>query len=48
VREERTRADIRIALPQTGRFADLKVGEKVAFGFESRRAVCFDASGHGV
>ena len=48
VREEKSRADVRIALPQTGRFADLKVGEKVAFGFESRRAVCFGASGHGV
>ena len=48
VREEKTRAEIRIALPQTGRFADLKVGEKIAFGFESQRAVCFRAGDHEV
>jgi len=48
VREEKTRVDIRIALPQTGRFTDLKVGEKVAFGFESQHAVCFVAGDHGV
>ncbi|HTQ00121.1 MAG TPA: ABC transporter ATP-binding protein [Casimicrobiaceae bacterium] len=47
VREARTRAEIRIALPQTGRFSDLEVGEAIAFGFEPQRAVCFRASGHG-
>ena len=47
VREERTHAEIRIALPQTGRFADLEVGERVAFGFEPQRAVCFRAGSHG-
>ncbi|TMH33511.1 MAG: ABC transporter ATP-binding protein [Betaproteobacteria bacterium] len=47
VREERTHAEIRIALPQTGRFADLEVREKVAFGFEPQRAVCFRAGSHG-
>jgi spermidine/putrescine transport system ATP-binding protein len=31
----------RIALPQTGEFADLTVGEAVAFGFDPTRAVCF-------
>jgi spermidine/putrescine transport system ATP-binding protein len=41
VREERTRAEIRIALPQTGRFADLEVGETVSFGFEAQHAICF-------
>jgi spermidine/putrescine transport system ATP-binding protein len=46
VREESTRAEMRIALPQTGRFADLEVGETVAFGFEAQRAVCFRAGGH--
>jgi len=46
VREERTHAEIRIALPQTGRFADLKVGETVAFGFDAQRAVCFRTSSH--
>ena len=35
--------EFRIALPQTGRFADLRVGETVAFGFDPQRAVCFAA-----
>ena len=43
VREETTRAEIRIALPQTGRFADLRAGENIAFGFDPQRAVCFRA-----
>jgi len=43
VTEETTRAEIRIALPQTGRFADLSVDEKIAFGFDAERAVCFRA-----
>jgi spermidine/putrescine transport system ATP-binding protein len=47
VREEATRTEIRIALPQTGRFADLNVDETVAFGFDPQRAVCFRAAGHG-
>jgi spermidine/putrescine transport system ATP-binding protein len=41
VRETQSRAEIRIALPQTGRFADLAVGETIAFGFEPARAACF-------
>ena len=41
VREARTRAGIRIALPQTGSFADLEVDETVAFGFDAQRAICF-------
>jgi spermidine/putrescine transport system ATP-binding protein len=41
VREERSETEFRIALPQTGRFADLTTGEKVAFGFDPQRAVCF-------
>jgi len=41
VREAATRHEFRIALPQTGRFADLVPGERVAFGFEPDRAVCF-------
>ncbi len=47
VREEATSTEIRIALPQTGRFADLNVDETVAFGFDPHRAVCFRAAGHG-
>ena len=41
VRESASRHEFRIALPQTGRFADLAPGERVAFGFEPERAVCF-------
>ena len=47
VHETASRAEIRIALPQTGRFADLKVGETVAFGFDAQRAVCFPVGRHG-
>ena len=43
VREGRSRAEMRIALPQTGRYADLRVGEAIVFGFESRLAACFPA-----
>ena len=39
--EEGTGAEFRIALPQTGTLADLRVGETVAFGFDPQRAVCF-------
>jgi spermidine/putrescine transport system ATP-binding protein len=41
VREVASRHEFRIALPQTGRFADLAPGERIAFGFEPDRAVCF-------
>jgi spermidine/putrescine transport system ATP-binding protein len=47
VREATTRAEIRIALPQTGRFSDLAVEESVVFGFDPARAVCFRAGRHG-
>jgi spermidine/putrescine transport system ATP-binding protein len=43
VRETATRIEFRIALPQTGRFADLVQGERIAFGFEPARAICFRA-----
>jgi spermidine/putrescine transport system ATP-binding protein len=39
--EARSGLEFRVALPQTGRFADLKVGERVAFGFDPQRAICF-------
>jgi spermidine/putrescine transport system ATP-binding protein len=39
--EEQTKTEFRIALPQTGEFSDLTVGETVAFGFNPQRAVCF-------
>ena len=43
VRETATRTQLRIALPQTGRLADLRVGEAVAFGFDPQRAIAFCA-----
>ncbi|MDD2880562.1 MAG: ABC transporter ATP-binding protein [Rhodoferax sp.] len=39
--EAQSNTEFRIALPQTGEFADLQVGETVAFGFDPLRAVCF-------
>jgi spermidine/putrescine transport system ATP-binding protein len=47
IREETTRSEMRIALPQTGRFADLEPGAMIAFGFDAQHAICFRAGGHG-
>ena len=44
LQEKSTRFEFRIALPQTGRYADLKVGERVVFTFDPARAVCFAAT----
>ena len=41
VREERAGVEFRIALPQTGQFADLSIGERIFFSFDPQRAVCF-------
>ena len=43
LRETGTQREFRIALPQTGRFADLRAGESIAFGFDPQQAVCFRA-----
>ena len=43
LQEVPSNTEFRIALPQTGEFADLQVGESVAFGFDPTRAVCFAA-----
>ena len=43
LRETTTQREFRIALPQTGRFADLRAGESIAFGFDPQQAVCFRA-----
>ena len=43
IRELRSRFEFRIALPQTGRYADLKVGERICFSFDPERAACFAA-----
>ncbi|MEO7952756.1 MAG: TOBE domain-containing protein, partial [Polaromonas sp.] len=44
LREAGSRSEFRIALPQTGQFADLRIGETVAFSYDPQHAVCF-ASG---
>jgi len=44
VREDVSRNTFRVALPQTGAFADLVHGEKILFGFDPARAVCFHAA----
>ncbi len=43
LRETASRTEFRIGLPQTGRFADLKIGETVSFSFDPQQAVCFAA-----
>ena len=43
LRELRTGLEFRVALPQTGQFADLRPGEAVAVAFDPERAVCFRA-----
>jgi len=48
IREDLTRSEFRVALPQTGRFADLTVGERIHFSFDPQRAICFVTRGpHG-
>ena len=44
VKETISRFEFRIALPQTGRYADLKVGEQIVFTFDPERAVSFPAA----
>lgn len=41
--ETASRTEFRIALPQTGQWSDLKVGETILFGYDPQRAVCFAA-----
>jgi spermidine/putrescine transport system ATP-binding protein len=43
--EERSRFDFRVALPQTGQHANLKVSERVFFSFDPLRAICFASQG---
>jgi spermidine/putrescine transport system ATP-binding protein len=43
VRESHSRAALRIALPQTGQYAGLQVGQSLRFGFDPANAVCFGA-----
>ena len=44
VREAATRSEFRIALPQTGQFAELRAGDPIAFGFDPERVACFPQS----
>jgi spermidine/putrescine transport system ATP-binding protein len=43
--EAASRQEFRIALPQTGQFADLRPGERILFSFAADRAACFPARG---
>jgi spermidine/putrescine transport system ATP-binding protein len=43
VREDKSDTPLQIALPLTGRLADLKVGETVHFGYQPAQAWCFNA-----
>jgi len=43
VQETTTRREFRIALPQTGRFADLKPHDAIVFSFDPARAACYPA-----
>jgi spermidine/putrescine transport system ATP-binding protein len=45
--EQQSRFEFRVALPQTGRLADLKTGAPVFFGFDPQRAICFAAAASG-
>jgi len=42
--ERQTRFEFRVALPQTGRLADLAPGARVLFGFDPQRAICFSTA----
>jgi spermidine/putrescine transport system ATP-binding protein len=44
LREPGSRLELRIALPQTGAFADLQVGSQICFSFDAERAICFAAA----
>jgi spermidine/putrescine transport system ATP-binding protein len=44
VNEPQTQTPLRIALPQTGQYAGLQVGQRLRFGFDPENAVCFGAS----
>lgn len=43
LQEVGSQTEFRIALPQTGEFAHLSVGQVVTFGFDPQRVVCFAA-----
>jgi spermidine/putrescine transport system ATP-binding protein len=45
--EQQSRFEFRVALPQTGRLANLTTGAQVFFGFDPQRAICFAAAAAG-
>ena len=45
LRETHSGLELRIALPQTGAYADLQVGARICFSFDPQRAICFPAAG---
>jgi spermidine/putrescine transport system ATP-binding protein len=44
LREAHSRLELRIALPQTGAYSDLRVGAHICFSFDPERAICFPAA----
>ena len=44
LRESQSHVEFRIALPQTGAYADLQVGARICFSFDPQRTICFAAS----
>jgi spermidine/putrescine transport system ATP-binding protein len=44
LRELHSRTEFRIALPQTGAYADLRAGSRIWFSFDPARAICFPAA----
>jgi spermidine/putrescine transport system ATP-binding protein len=43
LRELQSHVEFRIALPQTGAYADLKAGARICFSFDPQRTICFPA-----
>jgi spermidine/putrescine transport system ATP-binding protein len=43
LRELQSHVEFRIALPQTGVYADLQAGARICFSFDPQRAICFPA-----
>jgi spermidine/putrescine transport system ATP-binding protein len=45
LREQTSGLELRIALPQTGAYADLAPGQRICFSFDPQRTICFRAGG---
>ena len=43
LRELQSQVEFRIALPQSGAYADLQAGARICFSFDPQRAICFPA-----